>query len=281
MPAPLARSRAHGRLYDLTPLDVRDALGRENVELPSGRIEGGMGELSVRTLSRLTTSEEFNRLMVKRRGEQIVRMADIGYAELGPENPRSSLKVDGSRMVGVYISPQPGANQVEIADELHKRIAQIHQEKSDDIEIEVAYDNTEYVRTAIHEVIETLAIAFVLVVLVIFLFLRDWRRTLIPMLAIPVSIIGVFMIMRVAGFSINVLTLLAMVLAIGLVVDDAIVVLENIYAKIEQGIPPPPPPGRRRRHSGNIRCHYRHHLGAFRGVPPRDFSGWHDWTPFP
>jgi len=224
--------------YDLTPLDVRAALARENVELPSGRIEGGQVELSVRTLSRLATPEEFNRLVVKRAGEQVVRLADIGYAELGPQNPRSSLKVDGRSMVGVYVSPQPGSNQIEIADELHRRIARIRRDLPAGINVSISYDNTRYVRTAIHEVIETLFIAFVLVVVVIFLFLRDWRSTLIPMLAIPVSIIGTFLVMRVAGFSINVLTLLAMVLAIGLVVDDAIVVLENIYARIEAGIPP-------------------------------------------
>jgi hydrophobe/amphiphile efflux-1 (HAE1) family protein len=223
--------------YGLTALDVRQALQRENVELPSGRIEGGSVELTVRTLSRLSTVAEFNRIILKRSGDQIVRLADVGYAELGPENPRTSLKVGGRAMVGVYVSPQPGANQIEIADELRSRLDAMILEKPSDIELELAYDNTDYVRTAIHEVQETLLIAFVLVVLVIFLFLRDWRSTLIPMLAIPVSIIGTFMIMQVAGFSINVLTLLGLVLAIGLVVDDAIVVLENIYAKIEAGVP--------------------------------------------
>lgn len=223
--------------YGLTALDVRQALQRENVELPSGRIEGGSVELTVRTLSRLSSVADFNRIILKRSGDQVVRLADVGYAELGPENPRTSLKVNGRAMVGIYVSPQPGANQIEIADELRSRLDAIIREKPSDIELELAYDNTDYVRTAIHEVRETLLIAFVLVVLVIFLFLRDWRSTLIPMLAIPVSIIGTFMIMQVAGFSINVLTLLGLVLAIGLVVDDAIVVLENIYAKIEAGVP--------------------------------------------
>ncbi len=224
--------------YQLTPLDIRQALLRENVELPSGRIEGGTTELTVRTLSRLSKPEEFNRIILKRNGDQIVRFSDVGYAELGPQNPRASLKVNEQPVIGVYVSPQPGANQVEISDALQKRLAQIQREKPADINLSVAYDNTRYVRTAIFEVQETLYIAFGLVVLVIFLFLRDWRSTLIPMLAIPVSIIGAFAIMEVAGFSINVLTLLALVLAIGLVVDDAIVVLENIYAKIEQGMPP-------------------------------------------
>lgn len=221
----------------LTALDVRQALQRESVELPSGRIEGGAVELTVRTLSRLSTVEEFNRIILKRNGDQIVRFADIGYAEISPENPRSSLKVGGQAMVGLYISPQPGTNQIEIADELRVRLARILREKPADIDLTLAYDNTDYVRTAISEVEETLLIAFGLVVIVIFLFLRDWRSTLIPMLAIPVSIIGTFLIMDLAGFSINVLTLLGLVLAIGLVVDDAIVVLENIYVKIEAGVP--------------------------------------------
>lgn len=224
--------------YGLTALDVRQALQRENIELPSGRIEGGQVELTVRTLSRLTEVEEFNRIILKRSGDQIVRLADVGHAELGPENPRSSLKVDGRAMVGLYISPQPGANQIDIADELRLRLDRMIAEKPSDIELALAYDNTTYVRRAILEVAETLLIAFGLVVVVIFLFLRDWRSTLIPMLAIPVSIIGTFFIMDAAGFSINVLTLLGLVLAIGLVVDDAIVVLENIYAKIEAGVPP-------------------------------------------
>ncbi|ATC64752.1 acriflavin resistance protein [Nibricoccus aquaticus] len=224
--------------YGLTPLDVRSALQRENIELPSGRIEGANVELTVRTLSRLATPEEFGRVILKRDGDQIVRFSDIGYAELGPQNLRSILKVGSTPMIGVYVRPQPGANQLEISDQLRTRLAQIEKEKPADIDFAIGYDNTTYVRTAIHEVQETLLIAFGLVVLVIFIFLRDWRSTLIPMLAIPVSIVGTFLIMDLAGFSINVLTLLGLVLAIGLVVDDAIVVLENIYAKIEQGMEP-------------------------------------------
>lgn len=224
--------------YGLTPLDVRQALQRENVELPSGRVEGASVELSVRTLSRLNTPEEFSNVVLKRDGDQIVRFTDIGHVEIGPENLRSSLKVGGIPMVGVNVLPQPGANLIDIADELRARLARIEREKPADIDLSIGFDNTGYVRQAIHEVEETLLIAFGLVVLVIFLFLRDWRSTLIPMLAIPVSIVGAFVIMDAAGFSINVLTLLGLVLAIGLVVDDAIVVLENIYAKIEQGKPP-------------------------------------------
>lgn len=224
--------------YGLTPLDVRQALQRENVELPAGRVEGSSVELTVRTLSRLSTVEEFDAIVLKRDGDQIVRLSDVGYAELAPLNLRSTLKVGREPMVGVYIRPQPGANQVEIADRLRERLAIAERDKPSDIDVKVAYDNTNYVRAAIHEVTETLFIAFGLVVVVIFLFLRDWRSTLIPTLAIPVSIIGSFALMAIADFSINVLTLLGLVLAIGLVVDDAIVVLENIFAKIEQGMRP-------------------------------------------
>lgn len=224
--------------YRLTPLDVRQALQRENVELPSGRVEGANVELTVRTLSRLNTPEEFSNIVIKRDGDQIVRFADVGFAELAPQNLRTSLKVGLAPMVGVYVRPQPGANQIEISDRLRERLAIIEREKPADVDFSVAFDNTNYVRAAIHEVRETLFIAFGLVVFIIFLFLRDWRSTLIPILSIPVSIVGTFIIIAVAGFSINVLTLLGLVLAIGLVVDDAIVVLENIFAKIEQGMPP-------------------------------------------
>ncbi|MFL6548669.1 MAG: efflux RND transporter permease subunit [Povalibacter sp.] len=224
--------------YGLSPLDLRQALARENIELPSGRIEGESVELPVKTLSRLTTVEEFNALIVKRSGDSIVRFRDIGYAELGAQNERGALKMGEVPIAGLYFKQQPGANQIEIVDELRSRLEQIRKEVPADIKVDVAYDNTEYVRRSLLEVTETIFIAFVLVVLVVFAFLREWRTTLIPVIAIPVSIIGTFAVMEVAGFSINTLSLLGIVLAIGLVVDDAIVVLENIYTKIENGMPP-------------------------------------------
>lgn len=224
--------------YDLTPLDVRAALARENVELPSGRIEGESIELPVKTLARLTTPAQFDALLIKRGANGVVRFADIGYAELGAQNPRSSLKVGSTPIAGLYFRQQPGANQIQIVDELRHRLEQIRRDIPPDIHLSVAFDNTEYVRRSLLEVSETIFIAFALVVLVVFAFLREWRTTLIPVLAIPVSIVGTFAVMNVAGFSINTLTLLGIVLAIGLVVDDAIVVLENIYAKIEAGMSP-------------------------------------------
>ncbi|MFO7314890.1 efflux RND transporter permease subunit [Rhodothermus marinus] len=224
--------------YGLSPLDVRDALQRENVELPAGRIEGGSVELSIRTLSRLQTPEEFNNLILKEEGGRLVRLRDVGHAELGPENERTVLKRDGIPMVGVVLRPQPGANYIAIADEFYRRLEQIKKELPADIELGIGFDVTEYIRDSIREVQQTIFLALGLVVLIIFLFLRDWRTTIIPVLVIPVSLIGAFFLMYLFGFSINVLTLLGIVLAIGLVVDDAIVVLENIYAKLEQGRPP-------------------------------------------
>lgn len=224
--------------YRLTPLDVRNALLRENIELPSGSVEGMTTELTVRTLGRLTTAEEFNKLIIKEDQGKIVRFRDIGYAELGPENLRTVLKRDGIPMVGNAIVPQPGSNHIEIADAFYERLEQIKKDLPEDIKLGIGFDNTEYIRASINEVQQTIYIAFGLVVLIIFLFLRDWRTTVIPVLVIPISLIGSFFIMYIADFSINVLTLLGIVLAIGLVVDDAVVVLENIYAKIEAGMKP-------------------------------------------
>lgn len=224
--------------YGISPLDVRNVLARENVELPSGRIEGGSTELPVKTLSRLRSAEEFNNLVIKRSEDRIVRFSDIGYAEVGAQNERGALKMGDEPIAGIYFKQQPGANQIEIVDELRARIEQVRKELPADIKLDIAYDNTNYVRRSLAEVSETIFIAFLLVVLVVFAFLREWRTTLIPVLAIPVSIVGAFWIMSVSGFSINTLTLLGIVLAIGLVVDDAIVVLENIYSKVEQGETP-------------------------------------------
>ncbi len=224
--------------YGLTPVDVRDALERENVELPSGRIEGGQVEVNVRAISRFTNPEEFNQMVIREEAGRTVRLQDIGYAVIGPENQRSVLKRNGIPMVGVVIRPQPGANQIDISDEFRRRVELVKRDLPDDIEVSIGFDNTEYIRASITEVKETIFIALGLVVLIIFLFLRSLRSTLIPAVVIPVSLIGGFAVMYAAGFSINVLTLLAMVLAIGLVVDDAIIVLENIYAKIEAGLSP-------------------------------------------
>lgn len=220
----------------ITPLEVRNALLSQNIELPTGRIEGTNVELSVRTVGRLSTEEEFNRLVVKEDNDRLVRLEDIGYAKLGPENERTSLKRDGLPMVGNAIVPQPNSNHIEIADEFYRRLEQIKKDLPADIKTGIGFDTTEYIRDSITEVKQTIYIAFVMVILVIFLFLRDWRSTVIPIVVVPIALIGSFFVMYIADFSINVLTLLGLVLAIGLVVDDAIVVLENIYSKIESGM---------------------------------------------
>lgn len=224
--------------YNLSPLDVRNALLRENLELPAGTIEGNTIELTVRTLSRLETPEDFNNLILAEGPAGIVRFRDVGFAELAPLNERTLLRRDGIPMVGNAITPLPGSNHIEIADEFYRRLEQIQKDLPEDIELGIGFDQTDYIRASISEVEQTIYLAFVLVVLVILFFLRDWRTTIIPVMVIPIALIGSFFIMFAAGFSINILTLLGLVLAIGLVVDDAIVVIENIYAKIEQGMDP-------------------------------------------
>ncbi len=224
--------------YHLTPLDVRNAISRENIELPSGSIEGNTTELTIRTLGLMSTPEEFNNLIIKQSGDQIVRFRDIGRAELGPEDIRGIMKLNGVPTVGNVIIPQPGANHIDIADEVYRRLEYIRKDLPEDVKVEIGFDNTEYIRTSIREVRNTILTAFSLVIIIIFFFLRNWRTTLIPIIVIPVSLIGSFFIMYLAGFSINVLTMLAIVLAIGLVVDDAIVMMENIYVKIESGMKP-------------------------------------------
>ncbi|MDR2918317.1 MAG: efflux RND transporter permease subunit [Tannerella sp.] len=224
--------------YGVTPLDIKNAVDAENIELPSGSIEGNTVELSIRTMGLMHTAKEFNDLIIKENENNIVRFKDVGRAELAPEDIKSILKRNGEPMVIDVIIPQPGANHIEIANEAYERIKQLEKDLPDDVTIEMVYDNTQFIRASINEVEETIYVAFILVVIVIFLFLRDWRVTLVPVVVIPVSLVGAFFVMYVSGFSINVLTMLAIVLSVGLVVDDAIVVTENIYVRIEQGMTP-------------------------------------------
>ncbi|GHT53518.1 hypothetical protein FACS189446_1140 [Bacteroidia bacterium] len=224
--------------YSITPVDIRNAIDRENVELPSGSIEGDKMQFTIRTMGLMKTPEEFNNLVIRETANNVIRLRDVGYAELGPEDQRSIMRKNGVPMVSVVVIPQPGANHIEISDEVKVRVAQMQKDLPEDVRLDVVYDNTKFIRASIKEVQETIYIAFILVVVIIFLFLRDWRATLVPVIVIPVSLVGAFFIMYVAGFSINVLSMLAVVLAVGLVVDDAIVMAENIYVRIEQGISP-------------------------------------------
>lgn len=223
--------------YGLTAVDIQNALNQTNVELPSGKISGTNTELTVNTLGRINTEEEYNNMTLKDEGGKTVKLKDVGYAVLGTENFETNLKESAVGMVALALVPQPGANYVEISDEFYKRMEQIKKEVPKDIKLNIALDNTIFVKNSIHEVKETLIIAIVLVVLIVYLFFRDTIIALRPLLDIPVSLIGVFFIMYIFGFTINVLTLLAIVLATGLVVDDGIVVTENIYKKIEAGMP--------------------------------------------
>ena len=224
--------------YGITPIDVKNAVDRENVELPSGSIEGNTTELTIRTLGLMHTAQEFNDLIIKEDGNRIVRFSDIGRAELGPEDVRSYMKMNGVPMVGVVVIPQPGANHIEIADAVYERLKTMRKDLPEDVITTFGFDNTKFIRSSIKEVEDTVYEAFILVIIIIFLFLRDWRVTLVPCIIIPVSLIGCFFVMYLAGFSINVLSMLAVVLAVGLVVDDAIVMTENIYIRIERGMKP-------------------------------------------
>ena len=225
-------------VYGVTPMDVREAVSSENVELPSGRIEGDNTELTIRTLGRLMTIDDFNNLVIKQEGDKLVRFKDIGVAEVDAEDTRSIMKRNGVPMVACVVIPQPGANYIDIVNEAYQVMEDLQKDLPEDIEAGIAFDNTVFIRNSINEVKDTIVEAFIFVVLIIFAFLRSWRTTLIPVLAIPISLVGAFFVMYLADFSINILTLLAIVLAIGLVVDDAIVVMENIYSKIEQGMSP-------------------------------------------
>ncbi len=224
--------------YGLTAIDIQNAVNKENIESPSGKVVGPSNELTVQTKGRLTTVDDFNNLIVKTNGTQLVRFSDVGRAELGPENVETTLKISGIAMIGLGLVPQPGANYIDIADEFYKRMEKLKKEIPKDYKVDIALDNTKFVRRAISEVEETLLIAIILVVLIIYLFFRDWVIAFRPLIDMPVALIGAFFIMYVMNYSINVLTLLAIVLATGLVVDDGIVVTENIFKKIEDGMDP-------------------------------------------
>jgi len=221
---------------NITFQDVNNALNRENVELPGGKIYGNSTELTVKTFGKLVTEEDFENLIIKQDDNAIIKLRDLGEAVLGPENEETILKCDGVPMVALALVPQPGSNYVTITDEFYKRFDQIKKDIPEDYNLDIIFDSTQFIKKSISEVEETLLIAFVLVVLIIYLFFRDWLIAFRPLIDIPVSLIGAFFIMYISGFTINVLTLLGIVLATGLVVDDGIVVTENIFKKLELGM---------------------------------------------
>ncbi|MEO8535087.1 MAG: efflux RND transporter permease subunit, partial [Flavobacterium sp.] len=224
--------------YGCTVAEVRTALNAQNVELPSGKLTGNNTELTVKTIGNLSKPEEFNNIIIRTDGDKIVRLSDVGGAELGPENIETSLTSSGMPMIGLAIVPMPGANYLDISSEFYKKYEALKKDLPKDIKLNIALDNTLFVKKSVLEVAETLGISILLVIIIIYLFFRDWAIAFRPLIDIPVSLIATFFIMWLFGFSINVLTLLAIVLATGLVVDDGIVVTENIFKKVEEGMSP-------------------------------------------
>jgi len=221
---------------NLTIADVTSALNKENVETPGGKIRGDNTELTIKTYGRLTSEDEFNNLIVKQTDNQIIRFSDIGEAMLGPQNEESGATINGANGVSLALVPLPGANTIEIADEFYKRLEQVKVNLPEGMELTIGRDRSVFVRQSVHDVIETLIIAIGLVVMIIFLFFRNWIIAIRPLIDIPVSLIGTFFVMYLLDYSVNVLTLLGIVLATGLVVDDGIVVTENIFKRIEKGM---------------------------------------------
>lgn len=225
--------------YGLGVSDVKNALNRENVELPSGKVTGANTELGIKTMGNLANAEQFNNLVIKSDGNRIVHFSDIGTAILGPENLETKMEESGELpMLGLAVVPQPGTNYMQIAEAFYTKLDQLQKELPEDIKLEVSVDNTLFIKQSVTEVAETILIALILVIIIIYLFFRDWSIAFRPLIDIPVSLIATFFIMYLFGFSINVLTLLAIVLATGLVVDDGIVVTENIFKKVEEGMSP-------------------------------------------
>jgi hydrophobe/amphiphile efflux-1 (HAE1) family protein len=222
----------------VTVQDVDLALKSQNVELPSGRVESRDREMTIQTLGELKTAEEFNRLVIRQEGNAFVRLLDIGRAEVGVEDERSVARFNSQPAVGLGIVKQSKANTIEVARGVKKELDRMLPTLPAGVKTFLPYDESVFVEQSIHEVWITLFIAFVLVMITIFVFLRNVRSTLIPCLTIPVAIVGTYAVLSMMGYSVNILTMLALVLAIGIVVDDSIVVLENIYRHIEEGMSP-------------------------------------------
>ncbi len=223
--------------YGITVMDVQNTLNRENIELPGGKVYGNNTELIVKTVGRLQTEDDFRQLILREDASGIIRLGDVADVILSSESEEVAFRLNGVNSVACGIAPQPGANFIRISDEFYKRLEEIKNQKGfEDLEFTVVTDNTANVRRALKEVEETLIVALILVVLVVYFFFRNWSIAFRPLIDIPVSLVGAFFIMYIAGFSINVLTLLAIVLATGLVVDDGIVVTENIFRKLEEGM---------------------------------------------
>ena len=231
----LDRSRLAG--YKLTVQDVEDAIRRQNAEIPAGRIESQSREFTVVAETDLRSAEEFNNIIIANIGGYPVRLRDVGSAAIGAISERSVSRYNGKPSLNIGVIKQAVANPLELSKAVYEEVALINPGLPPGMKLVVAYDTSVFIDRSITSVFTTIGEAILLVVLVIFFFLRSLRATIIPIVTIPVSLVGAFALMYVFGFTINTLTLLAMVLAIGLVVDDAIVMLENIFRHIEEGIP--------------------------------------------
>jgi HAE1 family hydrophobic/amphiphilic exporter-1/multidrug efflux pump len=223
--------------YNVTINDIQQALNRENIEVPGGKVFGNKTELTIKTIGKLSTEADFENVVIRSGQDGIIRLKDVAGVELGTEIEETNWKLNGNGGLALAIIPQPGSNYVKISQEFNKRLEELKKEIPEHIQFNTLYDSTKYIKQSIIEVAETLLIAFVLVVLIIYLFFRNWLIAIRPLIDIPVSLIATFFIMYVAGYSINILTMLGIVLATGLVVDDGIVVTENIFRKLEQGYP--------------------------------------------
>ncbi|SFR48419.1 multidrug efflux pump [Marinobacter gudaonensis] len=232
----LDRERLAAR--DITVAEVERALRANNIELPAGSVDSSTRNFTVRAEGRLSNVEEFRQLVIRRNGNDLLRLGEVANVQMGVESDVSRLRANGQTAIGMGIIRQSKANTVAVSDAVRAELENIRETLPPEVTIAESYDESIFIRASIKEVVTTLAIAVSLVILVIFLFLRSWRATLIPAVTIPVAVIGAFIGLGFLGFSINVLTLLAVILAIGLVVDDAIVMLENIQRRIDEGEPP-------------------------------------------
>jgi len=221
--------------HKLTTYDIESALRNENAEIPGGRVEGNMREFAVRTRGELTKPEEFGAIIVSQKGNNIVRLSDVADINVGAEDERTKARWKGEPAVGLGIVKQSKASTVDVAEDIKAALPELKKLMPQGMKLQVAFDSSEFILDSISEVEETLIIALILVVLVVLAFLKSFRATIIPSLAIPISIIGALAAVYFAGFTINILTLLGFVLSIGLVIDDAIIVLENIYRHMEMG----------------------------------------------
>ena len=230
-------NRSSMAAYGVTVNDIEDALLKQNLELPSGRVESDRREFAVRTDSGLVTEKQFEDIVITQKANYLVRLSDVAEVNLGTEEERYEVRANEEPAIGLGVIKQSKANELEIANGIRAKLSELQSSLPEQVELFIAYDRSRFVDASIKEVFKALAIAMCLVIAVIFLFLRSFWATLIPAVAIPVSLISSFIILDMFGFSINVLTLLAYVLAVGLVVDDAIIVLENIHRRIENNEP--------------------------------------------